>query len=179
MSAQLKKCNYEGINISESDSTLRIDTIAPFVKHVSTAVSSNLFGEDAFLPQIDSFSYSVGPLYDLCDYLGVNAVMFIFGADEHYSELRRDVLKRSAALKTARSMFWATISSILLGVGHTEHTRYNRSRRFYAVWSLIALEISSGLNAILVLMDLTYHCDLMLKKQLSRLSPGSTAGKKQ
>jgi hypothetical protein len=117
MRTQLKKCNYESINIPESDSTVRIDTISSFVKHVSTAVSSNLFGEDAFLPQIDSFSYSVGPLYDLCDYLGVNAVMFIFGADEHYSELRRDVLKRSAALKTARSMFWATISSILLGGG--------------------------------------------------------------
>lgn len=115
MMAQLKKFRYEGIGISNIDSTLRTDTLTSFVKHVSAAISSNLFGEGAFLPQIDSFSYSVGSLSGFCDYLDVNALMFVFGADEHYSELRKDVLKRSASLKTAKSMFWSILTSILLG----------------------------------------------------------------
>lgn len=115
MMAQLKKFRYESVDISDTGSILRTDTLTSFVKHVSTAISSNLFGEDAFLPQIESFSYSVGPVSTLCDYFDVNAVMFIFGADEHYSELRKDVLKRSASLKTAKSMFWSVLTSILLG----------------------------------------------------------------
>ncbi|HEX2958311.1 MAG TPA: hypothetical protein VHO70_15865, partial [Chitinispirillaceae bacterium] len=44
-----------------------------------------------------------------------NAVMFVFGADEHYSSQRVDVLKRSAAVKTAKSMIWSTISMLFLG----------------------------------------------------------------
>jgi hypothetical protein len=115
MITQLKKFRYEGIPFTENDSSMRIDSITSFVKNVATAINSNLYGASAFLPQIDSFTYSTGSLTDLCDYYGTNAAMFIFGADEHYSQQRIEVLKRSAALKTAKSMFWSTISMLLFG----------------------------------------------------------------
>lgn len=115
MISQLKKFRYEGVPFTEDDSSGRIDSITSFVKNVSTAISSNLYGESAFLPQIDSFTYSTGPLNDLCDRYEANAAMFIFGADEHYSPKRVEVLKRSAALKTAKSIFWSTLSMLFLG----------------------------------------------------------------
>lgn len=115
MITQLKKFRYEGVPFTEDDSSMRIDSITSFVKNVATAINSNLYGESAFLPQIDSFTYSTGSLTELCDYYQANAVMFIFGADEHYSQQRVEVLKRSAALKTAKSMFWSTISMLLFG----------------------------------------------------------------
>jgi hypothetical protein len=121
MIPQLKKFQYESLDIANIDSTVQTDTIQSFVKYVSMAISSNLYGEDAFLPQIDSFNYSVGSLTEFCDQFNVNAVMFIFGADEHYSELRKEVLQRSAAVKTAKSIFWSVISTVLLG-GATFHT---------------------------------------------------------
>jgi hypothetical protein len=115
MIAQLKKFRYECVDISESDSIGGLDSINSFVKHVSTAISSNLYGENAFLPQIDSFDYSIGSQNDICDHFSADAVMFVFGADEHYSELRKEVLQRSAVAKTARSMFWSVLSMIFLG----------------------------------------------------------------
>lgn len=113
--SQLKKFRYESVPFTESDSSLGIDSITSFVKNVATAISSNLYGESAFLTQIDSFTYSTGSLTDLCDYYQANAAMFIFGADEHYSQKRVEVLKRSAALKTAKSIFWSTLSMLFLG----------------------------------------------------------------
>jgi hypothetical protein len=115
MITQLQKFRYEGIPFIENDSSMSIDTITSFVKNVATAINSNLYGESAFLPQIDSFTYSIGSLSELCDHYQTNAAMFIFGADEHYSQQRVEVLKRSAALKTAKSMFWSTISMLLFG----------------------------------------------------------------
>ncbi len=115
MISQLKKFRYEGVPFTDDDSSMRIDSITSFVKNIATTINRNLYGESAFLTQIDSFTYSTGPLNDLCDYYQANAVMFIFGADEHYSPKRVEVLKRSAALKTAKSMFWSTISMLLFG----------------------------------------------------------------
>jgi hypothetical protein len=115
MISQLKIFRYEGVPFTEDDSSMRIDSITSFVKNVATTINRNLYGESAFLPQIDSFTYSTGPLSDLCDHYNVNAAMFIFGADEHYSAKRVDVLKRSAALRTAKSMFWSTLQMLFLG----------------------------------------------------------------
>jgi hypothetical protein len=115
MIVQLEKFRYECVNISEFDSIEKFDLSNSFVKNVSTAISSSLYGENAFLPQIASFNYSIESQNDICDRYGADAVMFIFGADEHYSELRKEVLQRSAVAKTARSMFWSVLSMIFLG----------------------------------------------------------------
>jgi hypothetical protein len=114
---QLGKKGFEGVVVLDSEDVSTIDTIASFVKFTAKIIQKHLYGENPFITQIDTFDYSTGSLVEYCNRFEVDAVMFLFGSDENYSSLRKEVLKRAAAVKSAKSAFWATISMILFRSG--------------------------------------------------------------
>jgi len=106
---------FEGILAENDTGAFSMDTITARVKHVATALQKRLYGKNAFITEIDSFTYSTGPLHTLCTRYNADAVMFLFGIDEHFSDQRKSILKTEAALKTARSTFFSTLSLLLVG----------------------------------------------------------------
>lgn len=114
---ELNNKKFAGILIDENGEDLDLDTIHSFVQLTASAIRNHLYGKQAFIPQIDSFDYSVGPIAKLCDQLEVDAALFVFGTDENYSRLHKETLKKAARVKTAKSAVWGTLSILLTGYG--------------------------------------------------------------
>jgi hypothetical protein len=114
---ELENHHFKGIDAAGDTLAFNADTVTTFIKHVSNTILRHTFGQQAFIPQIDSFSYSTGSLATLCDYYESDAVLFLFGMDEHFSDLYKSTMKKEAAVKTAKSAVFATVSLILLGSG--------------------------------------------------------------
>lgn len=114
LKAQLGRIGADGMYFADMQNLPAIDAIVPFVKFTATIIQRHLYGNNPFLNQLDSFEYSTGPLLELCNYLQVDAVMFVFGSDENFSDLHKTTLKKSVSVKNVKSV----IAAILLGPGN-------------------------------------------------------------
>ncbi len=114
---ELKVHMFEPVTVEKDTSKSVLDSLTAFVELVIRSIQGTLYVEQPFLNQLDSFTYSIGPIHDLCSRYNTDAVMFLFGIDERYSDLRKKTLETEATVKTARSGCFATLSMIFLGVG--------------------------------------------------------------
>ncbi|NLL15471.1 MAG: hypothetical protein GX267_18895 [Fibrobacter sp.] len=108
---QLEKKQIEGIDVTDIIDTSVTDTILPVIKLIISSIQKHLYGNGAFITQIDTFDYHTGPLSELCNSLQTDAVMFTFGSDENFSPLREIILKKATTAKNVKS----AISGILTG----------------------------------------------------------------
>ncbi len=114
---ELAKRGFEGIPVDNDTASGSNDTITAFVKHIAGTIQQHLYGQNPFLGQIDSFTYATGPLTELCERYEADALMFLFGADENFSDLRKQTLTQAATAKTVKSAVFATLSLVLTGSG--------------------------------------------------------------
>jgi len=108
---QLEKKQIEGINVTEITNTYITDTTLPLIKLIISSIQKHLYGNGAFITQIDTFDYHTGPLSELCNSLQTDAVMFTFGSDENFSPLREKILKKATTAKNVKS----AITGVLTG----------------------------------------------------------------
>lgn len=123
---QLGKKQIEAIDVTEIINTTDIDTILPMIKLVVSSIQNHLYGNNAFITQIDSFDYQTGPLSELCHNLQADAVMFTFGSDENFSPLREKILKKATTARNVNS----AISGILWGSWSFKTYSIPRERTF-------------------------------------------------
>jgi len=133
---ELTRHRFEGILVDSATLPFSTDTLRIFIKQIAGAIQRNLYGRNPFLCEINEFSYSIGSIAELCDHLESDAVLFIFGMDEKYSDLRVKTLSKEADLKTARSACFSTISLILLG--SATYTTYRVPNETTYLYCLIA-----------------------------------------
>lgn len=114
-SNQLNKKGFQPTLIENNESNYDFDTLFSYVNLVASTIQKHLYGENCFLPEIDSFDYSIGSIGDLCRDLNIDALLFIFGAEENFSDLRKEILKKAASAKTAKSAIFGFLSGLATG----------------------------------------------------------------
>jgi hypothetical protein len=112
---QLDDSHLEAEIIKEFPGNFDPDTLFSYVNLNAGAIRYHLYGKNPFIAQIDSFNYSIGQIRDICNLLNADAILFVNAFDEHFSDVHREMLRKSAAVKTARSIIGSVIMTILFG----------------------------------------------------------------
>lgn len=119
---ELAKRGFMGIRILDDRNDLTARQIRDNMQFHCEVIQNYLYGKNAFIPEIDHFDYSIGDIKLYCDRYGLDAVLFLYGFDEHFSDGRRKMLKNAANVKTARSIFVNVL--LLLFTGSFSVTTY-------------------------------------------------------